>query len=165
MISGRVILAKCPRQPNNDPRTIVDKLETEAKTAKSALKLVLNGTAAEALQSNMQRAHQNVSNFDRVPPKGFGFDNVHSKNCLWCAFCESTGKHKRMGWNGWNQISVTGCAAHIRGKCPYEKKSKDRAKQRKRKGKDKENKGNNSNSLQAQVATLTALVTELSKKV
>ena len=34
-----------------DPRTVVDKLEIEAKTAKSALKLVTMGTAAEALHS------------------------------------------------------------------------------------------------------------------
>ena len=32
-----------------NPRTVVDKLETEVKTAKSALKLVTTGTAVEAL--------------------------------------------------------------------------------------------------------------------
>eukprot|EP00944_MAST-04C_sp_MAST-4C-sp1_P011279 g11279.t1 len=139
-----------------DPREIVDKLETEAKTAKSALKLVLNGTAAEALQSNMS-TNMNVK-FDRVPPKGFGFPSQPSKDCLWCAFCAKSNKHNRMGWNGWNMHSVTSCKAHVRKACPFEKRSK-----RKQKG-EKANKPVQSKSLEAKVAELTALVTQLSQK-
>ena len=55
------------------PLKIVNTLEKDAKMAKSALKLVTHGTAAEALHATMEA---NKSNFDRHPPSGFGFGKI-----------------------------------------------------------------------------------------
>ena len=143
-----------------DPRTVVDKLETEAKTAKSALKLVTTGTAAEALHTRMAAPAPHVqamSAFDKTPPSGFGFPRTHNRECLWCAHCAKSKKHKATGWNGWNQLSVTNCKAHMRIKCPFEQQN------RKRKS-NKENKPLKEKSLAAQVETLTTLVAALSNK-
>lgn len=138
------------------PLKIVNTLEKDAKMAKSALKLVTHGTAAEALKAKMF----NKSSFDKEPPAGFGFGKV--PKALWCAYCAKSKKHKAEGWNGWNQKTVTGCDAHTRharnGKtitCPFEKK-------RKAKKTDSSNKENS--SLEAKVAQLSEMVAQLAKK-
>jgi hypothetical protein len=150
-----------------EPSTIIDLLQTENAVSKSALKLVASGTSAEALNVQFtgnakfnqftgkakSTLRSNGSNgkrkFDKSPPAGFGFTVIPS--CLWCAHCAQSGKHNREGWNGWNEHSVTNCKAHLRSNCPFEKRNKSKKPYK------------NSDSLEAKMASLTSLVTELVK--
>jgi hypothetical protein len=132
--------------------------------AKSALKLVHDGTAAEALSTTVSKG--NNKPFDKTPPSGLGFGSIGET--LWCSYCAKTKVHLRKGWNGWNQPSVNSVKAHVhrtrQGKiiCPIAVKLK---KPKNSKPKNSGGKENNSHSasLEAQVATLTSLVAELVK--
>lgn len=140
------------------PIQIVNALEKDAKMAKSALKLVTQGTAAEALRATM---HTNNADFDRQPPSGFGFGKIPT--ALWCAYCAKSNKHEQEGWEGWNQQSITKCKAHTRPKCPFERRTKGKGNNKR---KDKANKENQTGmkSLEARMAELTAIVASLAEQ-
>ena len=147
------------------PYRIVEALEKQAKMAKSALKLVHDGTAAEALSTTVSKG--NNKPFDKTPPPGLGFGSIGE--ALWCSYCAKTKVHLRKGWNGWNQPSVNSVKAHVhrtrQGKilCPIAVNAKKPKNSKPWNSGGKENKSSHSASLEAQVATLTSLVAELAK--
>ena len=38
--------------------------------------------------------------------------NSNANDTLWCSKCAKSKKHAKMGWQGWNQLDVTGIKAH-----------------------------------------------------
>lgn len=126
------------------PYKVITMLNSKAKTAKAAHNLVGNGTSINALhviRTPRKNTRRWEKSFDKSPPSNLGFGRVGT-DTLWCSKCAKLKKHQNEGWNGWNQLEITGTKKHrhwVEGKlqCPFAMKTRD-----KRKG-NNENKSQN----------------------